>query len=396
MTARTEVSRPVASRPPRRTLAINRLCARRDLDHVVVDRFLARHDVPIVEGDRATFVYRGDADEVRLVHRVVGVPPALPLRRVAATDLWYVTLELPWGSRVEYQLQVVRGGHTEQLNDPLNHRVAHSPVGSSSVCHASGYEVPEWTQPDKDARPGTLVEVDVVSRALRRTCQAQVYLPARFRVDSRYPLLVVHDGADYLQYASAQTVLDNLIHRLDVAATVVAFISPGDRLTEYANSAAHARFVAAELVPALEAQFPLLGHRAARTLMGASFGAIASFATAYRYPQLFGSLLLQSASFVFTDIGSDHGGGEAFDPVVRFVNRYRAQPTHVADRVFMSCGVYEPLIVGNRSMVPTLESAGMAVRWVESRDGHSWESWRDRLRDGLSWVAPGPQKFVYE
>jgi len=381
---------------PRRTLAINRLRTRPDLDGAAVDRFLERHDLPVVEGERATFVFRGDADEVRLVHRIVGVPSPLGLRRIGSTDLWYVTLELPFGSRVEYQYEVVRHGQTEQLNDPLNPRVAHSPVGSSSVCHAAGYEVPEWTQPHMDARPGTLVEVEIGSRALRRTCQVQVYLPARFRPNSRYPLLVVHDGTDYRHFAAMQTVLDNLIHRLDVAATIVAFISPGDRLAEYANSAAHARFVAAELVPALEAQFPLLGHRAGRTLMGSSFGAIAAFSTAYRHPHLFGSLLLQSGSFVFTDIGSDHGGGEAFDPVVKFVNRYRARPTHVADRVFMSCGVYEPLITPNRSMVPTLEAAGMTVRYVESRDGHSWESWRDRLRDGLSWISPGPQKFVYE
>jgi len=29
-------------------------------------------------------------------------------------------------------------------------------------------------------------------------------------------------------------------------------------------------------------------------------------------------------------------------------------------------------------------------------DGHSWENWRDRLRDGLSYVFPGPRKYVYE
>ena len=103
-----------------------------------------------------------------------------------------------------------------------------------------------------------------------------------------------------------------------------------------------------------------------------------------------------SGSFVSTDIGMDHGGGEVFDPVVKFVNKYRARPTYVADRIFASCGVFEPLIVPNRSMVPTFESTGMSVRFVEARDGHSWENWRDRLRDALSWVYPGPQKFVYE
>jgi len=38
----------------------------------------------------------------------------------------------------------------------------------------------------------------------------------------------------------------------------------------------------------------------------------------------------------------------------------------------------------------------MTVRYEEARDGHSWENWRDRLRDGLSWIFPGPQKLFYE
>ena len=99
---------------------------------------------------------------------------------------------------------------------------------------------------------------------------------------------------------------------------------------------------------------------------------------------------------MFTDIGADHGGGPAFDPVVNFVNRYRARPVRVADRLFISCGVYEDLIVQNRSMLPVFTDAGMEVHYVESRDGHNWESWRDRLRDGLSWIFPGEQLFVYE
>ena len=55
-----------------------------------------------------------------------------------------------------------------------------------------------------------------------------------------------------------------------------------------------------------------------------------------------------------------------------------------------------PLITPNRSMVPVFRGAGMTVRYVEARDGHNWEDWRDRQRDGLSWLFPGPQKFVYE
>ena len=39
---------------------------------------------------------------------------------------------------------------------------------------------------------------------------------------------------------------------------------------------------------------------------------------------------------------------------------------------------------------------GMAVHYTEARDGHNWENWRDRLREGLSWVFPGPLWMVYE
>ena len=380
----------------RRKLAINRLRERRPLDSGTVDRFLARYEVPVVEGSRCTFLYRGEADEVFLVHRIFGLPDRMPLRRLYGTDLWYVVLELPEGSRVEYQLEVARGGQHERINDPLTPRVSRSPVGNSSVCYAHGYAVPEWTVFDPEARPGSLVDMVVPSRALRREAKVRLYLPARFRRSARYPLLIVHDGGDFLEFAAAKTVLDNLIHRLDVAEIVAAFTYPGDRLNEYANSAAHARYLTAELLPRLEAELPLVGRPGGRCLMGSSFGAVASLATAYRYPEVYGSLLVQSGSFVFTDIGNNHGGGPVFEPVVRFVNRYRAAPRRVADQMFVSCGVYEPLITPNRSMVPVFESTGMAVRYVEARDGHGWENWRDRLRAGLSWIFPGPQKFYYE
>ena len=380
-----------------RKLAINRLKERDQVDEAAIHRFLARHEIPIVEGSRCTFLYRGEADEVFLVQRILGLPDRMPMRRLWGTDLWYLVLELPDGSRVEYQIEVRRGDHHERINDPLNPKISHSPMGSSSVCFARGYTTPDWTLPDPDARPGDLMpELVVPSRALRRDCEVTLYLPARFRRTASYPLLIVHDGGDFLRYASAKVVLDNLIHRLDIAEMIVAFLHPQDRLGEYANSAAHSQFVTKELVPRLEADLPLAGSRSGRCLVGSSFGAVASLAAAYRSPSFYGSLVLMSGSFVFTDIGTNHGGGPAFDPVVTFVNKYRAKPRRVADRTFVTCGVYEPLIIPNRSMVPTFESTGMEVRYVEARDGHNWENWRDRMRDALSYVYPGPQKLVYE
>jgi len=377
-------------------LAINRLREQQVLDDATIATFVDTHELPIVEGPRCTFAVWVEADEVFLRHRVVGLPDNLALRRLEHTNFWYVVVEIPEDSRVEYQFERRVGDHWERFNDPRNPRVARSPVGNSSVCYGVDYRVPDWAVHDSEARPGELVEMAVHSIAQRRDNRVTLYLPARFRTSARYPLLVVHDGGDFLEYASMKTVLDNLIHRLDMAETVVAFTYPGERLTEYPNSSPHARWISRELIPELESSLPLIAQPSGRCLMGSSFGAVASLSTAVRYPDTYGSLLLQSGSFVFTDIGDAHRGRPAFDPVVRFVNRYRAKPSRVAERLFMSCGMYEPLIVPNRSMVPVFSEAGMTVNYVESRDGHNWESWRDRLRDGLSWVYPGPQMFVYE
>ena len=270
--------------PPKRKLAINRLRDRKPLDAQTIDRFLARHDVPIVEESRCTFLFRGEADEVSLIQRVVGLPEQMPMRQLRGTDLWYLVLELPESSRVNYQLEVRRGEHVERINDPLNPKVSYSPVGTSSVCFAHGYESPEWTEPDPAARQGTLEEIVVPSRALRRDCPVTLYLPARFRRTSTYPLLVVHDGPDFLQYAAAKTVLDNLIDRFEVAETVVAFLHPKDRLTEYANSTAHSRFLTHELVPYLETRLPLTGRPSGRCLLGSSFGGVASLSAAVKSP----------------------------------------------------------------------------------------------------------------
>ncbi len=130
--------------------------------------------------------------------------------------------------------------------------------------------------------------------------------------------------------------------------------------------------------------------------MGASFGGVASLSTAIAAPGLWGRLLLQSGSFAFTDIGRQNKRGPRFDRVVEFVNTWRAEPFAMSQKVFMSCGVYESLIYENRSMLPLLSGTGMQVRFVEARDGHNWQNWRDRLREGLSWLFPGPLLFVYE
>ena len=351
--------------------------------------FFANHALPVVEGNLCTFATRAAADTAYLRHRVNLWPDDLELAPIPGTDVWFLTIELEWAARVEYQFEIVRDGEWWRFNDPYNPRLSRSPVGDCSVCYGPGYAVPDWATFRADTDPGQLVERQVNSLAQGRGNRVSVYLPAGFETSMRYPLLVVHDGGDYLGYASMKIVLDNLIHDKKLAKIIVAFTYPGERLTEYPNDPDHARWITCELLPDLERQFPLLTDPGDRCLMGTSFGAVSALSTAVRFPGRYGSLLLQSGSFLYSDPRVHHGEGSDFDPVVRFIDHYRAAPVRAVERAFISCGAYEDLVDANRGMLPTFGSTGMKINYVESRDGHSWESWRDQLGPGLCWLFPG-------
>ncbi len=365
-------------------------------DAAKVDAFLKGRTIPIVEGSSCTFLWRGEAKAVNLRHWIYGLESANALARIPNTDLWYLTLDIPHNSRVEYKFELHRSERAEWVMDPLNPNHARDPFGANSALHTEGYEVPDWVQPDSLSRPGILEPFGFHSKTFGGTRTGKLYLPARFRKTRLYPLLVVHDGSDYLNFAVMKTVLDNLIERLEIPDLIVCFTDSPDRLREYANDERHARFLTEELLPDLTGRLPIIDRPQARCLMGASFGAVAAFSTAWRYPGVWGRLLLQSGSFAFSDIGKSNRRGPLFDGIVRFVNKYREDPKAISERIFMSCGVYESLIYENRSFVPLLDATGMQVKFVESRDGHNWENWRDRLREGLSWLFPGPLMFIYE
>jgi enterochelin esterase family protein len=384
----------VTPSPARSPRALTRLRSEGNSPEAI-DQLLREQRIPLVEGTICTFLWRGEADWVAIEHRMLEVPIPLPLRRLKGTDLWYASVELPRGARIQYRILVRRGEHTESIDDPLNPRVVGDAIGSQSVLEADGYVTPDWTYPDPAAVSGDLVDLRIPSRALRREAHVTLYIPSRMRRDRRMPLLVVHDGGDFLHYSSMATVLDNLMHRRLMADFVVAFTHPGDRLREYSATAAHSRFLTAELVPQVEGSLQLRGDPRGRVLMGASFGGVAALSAAVRAPGFYGALLLESPSLRFTEATPPGTFGEVFAPVVRFVNSVRARPKMVTDRIFLTYGAFEPLAVPDRAMVEVLERMCDELRVVEALDGHNWINWRDRLLDGLGWLFPGEARLIY-
>jgi len=381
-----------------RVLELARAIAReRDRAPLLVEAFVRAQTFPLMDRDTATFFFWDGlaTDAVYLQHWVFGLASRQQFQRIPHTHAFYLPLDLPRGARVEYKFEVVRGDQSHLMQDPRNPRRAYDPFGSNSVCPASSYSEPEWVGHDVNARSGTLTEGSLSSTAFGDERRFLVYLPAEARAGKKYPLLVVHDGKDFLHFARMKTLLDNLIHRHEVAPLLVCFTSGERRNWEYAANDLHADFLARELIPALEEEFSILPGAEHRGLMGASFGAVASLHTALRHPGAFGNLLLQSGSFAFTDIG-EHDRGPMWDPIVQFVNGLRETKPTIDTRVYQSCGTFEPLIYYNRSLVPLFQQCAAAHRFTEAPDGHNWINWRDRLREALTWLYPGPLWMYYE
>lgn len=359
-----------------------------ELTALALDRLVFDQGFPLTTETRTTFAYRGEAESVRLIHFGIGLPEDLSFERLEESNWWVLALELPHETRLEYQIEVneTHGSHT--IQDPLNPHEYRNPFGSNSVCRSFGYSVPPWAHYDDDAQPGSRRSLTIPSEALGRPVHVTLYLPSTFTADPehKFPLVIMHDGSDYLHYADAATVLDNLIHRGLVPELVVAFCDPGDRLVEYADHEPHARFIAEELVPYLEGHLPLIGERDGRCLAGASFGALATLSTANRYPETFGRLLLQSGSFAGASTERSEPDEPLWQPVTEFVSGFMADPRPVADRVFMSCGLLEPMIAENRAIRPVLKATGMQVVASETLDGHTWGCWRDVLGVALPWL----------
>jgi enterochelin esterase family protein len=354
-----------------------------------VDALLSEHSFPLVEPGAATFVYRGAAERVEVVRFIHANADREPLTRVPGSELWLARLPVPDGARFEYKLAITRGGAETWETDPLNPVHAEDPFGQNSVCRAFGYQRPAWSRP-RGAPKGRIVDLAVRSRVFGEVRGERVYLPPGYDPGASYPLIVIHDGYDFVTYADLAVSLDNLIEAGDIAPVIAALVQTRDRMGEYARGRRHARYLVGDLLPALESRFAVSREPQERVLLGASLGAVASLATAFRYPGVFGGLVLKSGSFIFDPRKLERRPHPVFHRIERLVRALHRVGDLPGTRAFISTGEFEGLADENRALASFLRNRGADVLFRAAWDGHHWHNWRDQLRDGLMWVLnPG-------
>ncbi len=357
----------------------------RPLTPARLKQFSRSHVFPLTAPGSVTFVWIGEADHVRLLRWILGGVDRQEFRRVPDTPLWLLTVPVKDGGRFEYKLGVEHNGHEQWHLDPLNKARAGDPYGENSVCRTFGYSQPEWSMP-QGAPAGAIHPFPVSSSVFEETRDEQVYLPAGYDAEQVYPLLVIHDGADFITYADLATSLDNLIALGTIPPIIAALVQTRDRLGEYARGHRHARYVVSDLLPQLQASYRISERSEDRILLGASLGAVASLATVFRYPGVFGGAVLQSGSFILDEGKLEGRPHPVFRKVARLIKAVRRAPNMPAFRAFVSSGELEGLASENEALARLLQENGVSVLFKSAWDGHHWHNWRDQLRDGLVWA----------
>ncbi len=368
----------------------------RSKQRAIFEDFIEENTFPIVEPGNATFFYWSMdlVDAVFIQHSIHGLETQQELERIPGTNAFWLTLKLPDNARVEYQY-ILRKEEIDTLStDPHNRETVLHHGGEKSVCTLSGYQTPRWTQPSDLYRSGTIEHIEFFSEIFSDARSIDIYLPNEHQEHKRYPLLLCLDGQDYCNYGDMTTVLDNLMGANEMLPTIVAFINATDRDREFAANPLYAQFLSSEVLKHIEGRYNIHRSPDKRAIMGVGLGAVAALYTSWRHPHTFERALLQSGRFIFTDVG-DHGLGADWDSMVGFVNSIRETPT-LPKKIYLSCGVFDSMIYYNRTMAHIWEREPIQFRYVESNDGHNWLSWRDRLREGLTWIFPGHLRMIYD
>lgn len=345
-----------------------------EIDVSTLEQRARAEGTPVIEGDTATFVWRGRGPvSVSGDFRDWSGEP-VPLEQVGP-NLWAHTLTLPRDSYVEYAFQDARG---RRVKDPLNKRLVPNGFGDFNHCFYMPESQPTpLAQRRRDVPRGTVTRHSVETQELCVGPQRTVHLYAP-PVSEPCPLVVVFDGPDYLRRAKLPTLVDNLIAQGRIRPIALAMVANGGpaRTVEYACSEATLAFVLDSVLPLARQELNLVDETHApgvHGVLGASLGGLISLYVGLRAPGVFGNVLAQSGAFSVW--GRDF---VVFD----LARRAPARPLSV----WMDCGHFEALLEGNQRMLPVLQEAGHHAEFREYHGGHNYSAWRDEVWRGLEWL----------
>lgn len=268
-------------------------------------------------------------------------------------------------ARVEYKL-IVDG---KWITDPLNpNKIDNGVGGENSFFTMPDYQPTVWDKEIKGFRPN-LETVEIDSKIYGEKRKVKVFAFQAVTPEKPLPVLYFQDGSDYVTRARAVEQMLNLFQAGKVSPFIMVFVDYKDRMKEYLANDDYARFLATEVVPAIDKRYNTIKGREGRGVMGASLGGITSVWVALKYPEMFSRIGGQSVSWWVDN-----------ERVVKDLEKLDASKYKFT--LYIDDGTLEG-VEDSRRAVEILKKKGFAVNYIEGETGHNWTAWRDRLADAL-------------
>ena len=343
----------------------------------IVDSFItAAGSLPFIEQDTlAHYIYRGTASSVTVPGDANGWDPgAFPMTRLSTTNLWYHTHIFESDARLDYKL-VLNGSNW--ILDPRNPHQVSGGFGPNSELRMPDYEPPAEIDFNANIPHGALRDTTFFSSNMGNSRTVRVYTPPFYdSTNQSYPVVLFHDGLDYISLAHANYVIDNLTAQNRIAPMIAVFVpaNAARRHEEYATGlqAAFTRFIVEEITPWLDRRYRTLTEPESRAMMGASDGGNISLWIGLNHPELFGNVAAQSSN-VESNVHSGYDSSPQGDL-----------------KLYLDLGTYDvPVLLPRvRNFIPVLESKGYEFKYLEFHDGHSWGNWRGHIDNALEMFFP--------
>ena len=344
--------------------------ASEDRRTAIVDSFMAVHPtLPFIEQDTMVhFIYRGSATSVTVPGDANGWDGnAFPMTNIAGTDFWYRTQIFEADARLDYKFVINRG---TWILDPRNPFQITGGFGPNSELRMPRHPAAPEILYYPDIPHGALRDTIFFSPALGNSRTIRVYTPPGYESSSdSLPMILFHDGLEYVSLANANNVIDYLIWKRRIPPILAVFVPPVNRTQEYVSSQINqfSTFIVSELLPYIDQRYRTRRTPASRAVMGASNGGNISLWLGYNYPQVFGKVGAQSSNII----------GQISDGFRSTSRR--------ALKLYLDLGTYDiamliPLV---RNFVPILQSNAYTYRFREYHEGHSWGNWRAHLDEAL-------------
>ncbi len=326
------------------------------------------------------------AESVSLIHS--GDIPGIDFRRQPPLQkkdngVWEITVGPLKPGAYRYQFNV----DGVPTLDPRNRRTSESNSVTWSLVEVSGAD---WID-TRDVPHGAVAEVKYRSATLKQFRRLHVYTPPGYEAGTgKYPVFYLLHGAmdgddSWSTVGRAGVILDNLI--TDGKARPMVVVMPNGHIGPFSFGGGAPMFgdfekeFVADIMPLVEKRYRVHTDRANRAIAGLSMGGAHTLHIGIPNLDKFAHLGVWSSG-LFGILPGGPGGDQAKGFLEKNEAILDDPKLKKGLKLFLfEIGDQDFLLETARATVKKLESHGFDVTYKETGGGHTWDNWRDYLRE---------------